>query len=100
MPFVTEQRPCMVEVELIYLPLNEPSIHLRLALPAGATVEEVLKQANVLPSILQDPGLSVGIFSKRVPLDTLVKTGDRIEVYRPLMLHPMEKRRRHARSKK
>jgi putative ubiquitin-RnfH superfamily antitoxin RatB of RatAB toxin-antitoxin module len=39
----------------------------------------------------------LGIFSKRVSSDHLVQAGDRIEIYRPLMLDPMEARRRRIR---
>ena len=39
----------------------------------------------------------LGIFSKRVSVDHVVESADRIEIYRPLILDPMEARRRRAR---
>ena len=45
--------------------------------------------------------LLLGIFSRRITIDTVVKEGDRIEIYRPLLIDPKEKRRLKAkRSKK
>ncbi|MDO4426955.1 MAG: RnfH family protein [Moraxella sp.] len=34
----------------------------------------------------------LGIFSQKIPLDHPLKTGDRLEIYRPLALDPMKKR--------
>jgi len=39
---------------------------------------------------------AVGIFGKRVKLDAPLKEGDRIEIYRPLMIDPKELRRLKA----
>ncbi|HLD84489.1 MAG TPA: RnfH family protein [Coxiellaceae bacterium] len=38
----------------------------------------------------------VGIFGKRVKLDAPLKAGDRIEIYRPLIIDPKEARRLRA----
>ncbi len=35
--------------------------------------------------------MAVGIFSKQVCLETIVREGDRIEIYRPLLIDPKEK---------
>lgn len=37
-----------------------------------------------------------GIFGKPVAKDTLLQAGDRLEVYQPLRIDPMEARRRRA----
>ena len=37
-----------------------------------------------------------GIFGKLRPPDALVQAGDRVEIYRPLLVDPMEARRRRA----
>jgi hypothetical protein len=41
----------------------------------------------------------VGVSGKLKPADTVVRDGDRIEIYRPLQADPMESRRRRARHK-
>jgi hypothetical protein len=38
----------------------------------------------------------VGIFSRPVSLDTVLREGDRVEVYRPLKADPRERRRREV----
>ena len=40
--------------------------------------------------------IQVGVFSKRVTLDTILKEGDRVEIYRPLVIDPKELRRLKA----
>jgi uncharacterized protein len=56
----------------------------------GATVRDALIAAGL-------QGDQVGIFGKRVSVDTRLADGDRIEIYRPLKLDPKEARRRRAR---
>ncbi|MFC0180664.1 RnfH family protein [Thorsellia kenyensis] len=62
---------------------------------------------TVKDAILKSPLLSyceeininevkVGIFSRIVKLDDFVKSGDRIEIYRPLIADPKELRRMRA----
>ena len=40
--------------------------------------------------------LDVGIWGRRCSLDQLVAEGDRVEIYRPLTIDPMEARRTRA----
>lgn len=94
MHFVHGQLHYMVEV--IYSPLNAPMIHMHLDVPEHATVGEVLHLSGLWDTHPEIRDLSVGIFSKAVELTTVVKAGDRVEIYRPLLLDPMEKRRRRA----
>lgn len=63
------------------------------ALPAGATVRDALAAAAM-------KGEAVGIFGKRVTMETKLTDGDRVEIYRPLAMDPKEARRRRARSTK
>ena len=39
---------------------------------------------------------AVGIFGRKVSLDTLLNEGDRVEIYRPLECSPQDARRRRA----
>lgn len=67
-------------------------------MPAGSTVlaaVEVSAILELLPAGLFD-STQLGIFSRRVRADDLVQEGDRIEIYRPLLIDPMEARRRRA----
>jgi putative ubiquitin-RnfH superfamily antitoxin RatB of RatAB toxin-antitoxin module len=49
---------------------------------------------------LDTPGGRLGIFGKRVKRDAVLKDGDRIEIYRPLIADPKDSRRRRALEKK
>jgi putative ubiquitin-RnfH superfamily antitoxin RatB of RatAB toxin-antitoxin module len=68
----------------------------------GSTVEEVLMQGkNTEPfNQLDFSQHKIGIFGKEVPLTQEVKNGDRIEIYRALIMDPMTARRKRAEQKK
>ena len=67
----------------------------------GASVSEAINLSGVLeefPEINLDIN-PVGIYSKKVTLDSVVKNGDRIEIYRALRVSPKEARRLRAKKK-
>lgn len=86
----------MVEVELVYIPAKAPIVHQHLSLHSGASVADALDASGILLSHPEVKAFSVGIFSKQVELETKVKSGDRIEIYRSLLIDPKEKRRQRA----
>jgi putative ubiquitin-RnfH superfamily antitoxin RatB of RatAB toxin-antitoxin module len=68
-------------------------------LAAGSTVMQAIEasgMADELPAGAVDPH-RLGIFARKVSPDQPLHDGDRIEIYRPLLLDPMEARRRRAR---
>lgn len=73
-----------------------------LHVPDGTTLRGALEQCGVAQ---QYPHLDIeqcksGIYGKSRPLDTLLRDGDRIEIYRPLLADPKEARRLRAARKK
>lgn len=65
---------------------------------AGTSIEQAITSSGILE---QCPEIDlkinkVGIFSNITELDTLLRAGDRIEIYRPLILDPKEARRLRA----
>ena len=86
----------MITVQVVYALPNNPTI-------IDCQVEE---STNILQAIVKSNILSIyriqlddhliGIYGKRCSLDELVKEGDRIEIYRPLINDPKEIRRRRA----
>jgi putative ubiquitin-RnfH superfamily antitoxin RatB of RatAB toxin-antitoxin module len=61
-------------------------------------VQEAIEQSGVL-QLHNDIDLTinrVGIWYKTTKLTTLLKAGDRIEIYRPLIADPKEVRKRRA----
>jgi len=72
---------------------------LPLEVPAGCTAGEALARSGILalhPTL--DPAqCGVGIFGREVTQDRVLHAGDRVEVLRPLLEDPRERRRRLAR---
>jgi len=63
-------------------------------LPAGASVRDALRASGI-----DAEASAVGVFGKRVRPDTPLADGDRVEIYRPLLLDPKERRRQRARQR-
>jgi putative ubiquitin-RnfH superfamily antitoxin RatB of RatAB toxin-antitoxin module len=74
----------------------EQQTQVDVVLSPDATVMDAIAASGLLH---QFPTLSlnhVGIFSKKVSLDTVLKDGDRVEIYRPLPKDPKEARRERS----
>lgn len=75
----------------------EGQVVLALSVPSGTTVWEAVERArDGLPAGVAPDPARLGIFAKKVPADRVLEEGDRVELYRPLTLDPMEARRRRA----
>jgi putative ubiquitin-RnfH superfamily antitoxin RatB of RatAB toxin-antitoxin module len=62
-------------------------------------IEEAINQSGIINHFSKEIDLSsikVGIFGKVCKLDKLVSEGDRIEIYRQLLINPMDARRNRA----
>jgi hypothetical protein len=84
-------------IEIAYASLKTQKV-LSLIVSAGTTIGEAIQQSGLL---LQFPEINwqvnkVGIFSKIVDLDTLLKANDRIEIYHPLLVDPKQARKTRA----
>lgn len=86
----------MLKVEVIYIPQDKPAVHIQVDAKSGATVAEVIEQSGIKEQYPEVEILPAGVFAKKVTLDTPVRSGDRIEIYRPLKIDPKEKRRERA----
>jgi putative ubiquitin-RnfH superfamily antitoxin RatB of RatAB toxin-antitoxin module len=94
---VSPEGPAIM-VEVAYADAMRQTVR-RIRLAAGSTVMEAVAAAEMeglLPPGGIDPS-QLGIFSRRVAADHVLCEGDRVEIYRPLMLDPMEARRQRAR---
>lgn len=89
----------MVSVEVLYAPLDGPLLHLNIEVSPGTNVGKALTLSGIYLKHPEASNLPIGIFSKRVTLETPVKTGDRIEIYRPLRIDPKDNRRYRAQEK-
>ncbi len=89
-----------LHVEIIFSP--GPSLalfHEQVLFHSGMTVEEALNRTTLYSQYPETKSFTVGIFSKKVDLRTILSPGDRIEVYRPLSLNPKDRRRQKALSR-
>lgn len=100
MHFVTGQRLSMVKVEVVYIAKEGTVVHFDLALNPGSCVADALTASGIFDSHPETRDLPVGIFAKQIARDTVLKDGDRVELYRPLQCDPKEKRRQKARLRK
>lgn len=89
-----------VIVEVIYA-LAEEQKSLKVELPPGATIEEAILKSGILQKypMIDLAKCQVGVFGRIRGLQDPLQTGDRVEIYRPLVADPMERRRRRAGSR-
>ena len=90
-----------IDVVVVYaLPVEQAVVRLQVA--AGTTVEQAIVRCGLLQRY-PEVNLAVnrvGVFGKIVTRDTLLQAGDRVEIYRPLVVEPKAARRRRADLKK
>jgi putative ubiquitin-RnfH superfamily antitoxin RatB of RatAB toxin-antitoxin module len=84
-------------VEVAYA-LRDRQALLALELEDGGTVEHVIRHSGILEAFpeIDIARSQVGIFGRAVSLDTRVRDGDRVEIYRPLIADPKDARRKRA----
>ena len=86
-----------IVVEIAYAELSRAILR-RLSLPANVTVADALAASAIVSELQLDmDSLTLGIWSKPVTPETVLSDGDRIELYRPLTIDPMDARRKRAR---
>jgi putative ubiquitin-RnfH superfamily antitoxin RatB of RatAB toxin-antitoxin module len=78
--------------------LPEKQVWLELSVPDDATVMDALEQSKIL-TLFPEVNLEqqkVGIFGKFCKLQTKLKEGDRVEIYRPITADPLTVPRRDS----
>lgn len=87
----------LIQVEVAYARLDKQML-IPVAVAVGATAKEAIHRSGVLahfPEINLDIN-QVGVFGKLGKLNTPLRAGDRVEIYRPLLADPKEMRRQRA----
>ena len=87
----------LLSIEVAYATPKRQSL-VKLQLPATATARDAVRQSGLADEYpeLDVEKCPLGIFGKQVADERLLRTGDRVEVYRPLVNEPREARRRVA----
>lgn len=86
-----------LSVEVVYA---RPDVQRCVAvdLPSGGTIRAAIERSRIVEEFPEiDFAMNkVGIFNVLRSLDHIVQAGDRIEIYRPLLIDPKEGRRNQA----
>lgn len=90
-----------INVEVAYaLPTEQLILPINVNL--GTTAGDAVMQSGMLdkfPDIDLEKN-KIGVFGKAVKRDAILKAGDRVEIYRPLIADPKEVRRQRAKEGK
>ena len=91
----------LIDVEVV-LATPEKQVLIAIRIPPGATVSDVIAASRVdrqFPDVAIAK-LSVGVWGRLVERDHVIRDGDRVEIYQPLLIEPREARRQLARAGK
>lgn len=84
-----------MRVLVLYSPAPRQVLEWAVDLPAGATVRDAVR-ASGWPEATRGQDVSaldIGIWGRRSTLEQAVQEGDRVEIYRPLLVDPKVARR-------
>ncbi|GMM85197.1 RnfH family protein [Pseudoalteromonas sp. MTN2-4] len=87
----------MIKVEVVFA-LPDTATSLSVDVAEGSTAEQVVLQSSIAEKCpeIDLSNLSLGIWNRTVKNHQVVKEGDRIEIYRPLIADPKAARRQRA----
>lgn len=87
----------MISITVCYA-TPEKQVQIVLSVEESCTVALAIKRSNILAQFpeIKLASVVVGIFGQRVKLDSNIQNGDRIEIYRSLLIDPKEARRLRA----
>lgn len=86
-----------MRIEVVYA-LPDTATCLSVEVAEGSQVEEAIIASGILekcPQIDRE-SLTVGVWNRTCKLTQILKEGDRIEIYRPLIADPKDARRKRA----
>lgn len=90
-----------LRIEVVYCPQPGITDLVAVRLPAGATVADALRASGIARRhALRTEDLRVGVWSRVVEPQSLLRDRDRVEIYRPLKVDPKEARRQRYRQHK
>ncbi len=86
-----------IEVEVVFA-LAERQELVALVIASGATVGEAIDQSGIAKRFPEQDlsACALGIWGRLADSDHVLQGGDRVEIYRPLLIDPREARRQLA----
>lgn len=94
----TRRETSDVRVEVVFAAPDRQEL-IEIEVPSGTSVDEAIAASSIdqlFPGI-ELAHCDVGIWGRIVERNTLVSDGDRVEIYRPLLMDPRDSRRLRAR---
>ncbi len=87
----------LMHVEVAYA-LPEQQVILGVEVPTGTTLEQAIHESGLLEQFpdIDLATAKLGIFGKLKKKDQVLRAGDRVEIYRPLIADPKEVRKQRA----
>jgi len=82
-------------IEIVYAAREQQEV-VALSVPPGTTVDQAIALSGLRERRGAPAAGQVGIYGKLVRGDTVLRDGDRIEIYRSLVADPKQARRRRA----
>lgn len=86
----------MLNVEVIYIDEHKNIFQKNIELPDNSCAKDALTLSGLYEAYPCCRDRALGIFGKKIAVNARLKNGDRLEVYRPLTIDPMKKRRLRA----
>ena len=89
--------PAALQIEVVFADTREQRL-LSLSVANGTTVAEAIEQSGIqqhFPAV-DLSALDVGVWGQPVERSRVLRDGDRVEIYRPLLMDPREARRKLA----
>lgn len=89
-----------IEIEVAYALPNQQILK-KISVQTDTTVQQAIEYSGIMQEFpeIDLAKNKLGIFSKFVQLNTPLKSRDRIEIYRPLIIDPKEARRLRVKKK-
>ena len=86
-----------IQIEVVYAKQEQQAL-LKLMVEEGTTAQQAVEQSGILQQFPEiDPTqLKLGIFSKAIKSETVLRERDRVEIYRSLIADPKAVRRSRA----
>jgi uncharacterized protein len=87
----------MIQIQCLFSPAPRQVVHINLSLPLGSLVRDALVMLHSSPEWMASQALNQsspasshqqGIWGRLVTLNHGLKDGDRLEIYRPLLVDP------------
>lgn len=92
-------KPANITVEVVLARPERQTVQ-RVLLPAGSTVQDALAASGLAEELQRAQSGRIGIYGRAVAAGTVLRDGDRVEIYRPLRADPKELRRARAANKR